>query len=83
VLFLVPRDLLQPREIRSPSEVAVKSPLVIELVLRNHAEAKRLPLSLDSSQKPILLWLEPYTLVEEKDHDLDGYLFDDSCLRVS
>ena len=48
------------------------------------ANRNPLPKSLVSSQKPVLNhWPEPYTLAEKKDHDLDGYLFDDSCLFVS
>ena len=27
--------------------------------------------------------LELYRMVEVEDHELDGYVFDDSCLRVS
>jgi hypothetical protein len=50
----------------------------------SQADSQLRPTSLDSSQKPVLNhWLEPCTLVEKKDHDLDGYLFDDSCLFVS
>jgi hypothetical protein len=48
-------------------------------------DCKPCPTSIDLSQKPILIhWLEPYTLVEKKKRrDLDGYLFDDSCLFLS
>jgi len=61
----------------------MQAPLVIELVLHHQAQVTHLPISADSSQKPILLWLDPYTLVVERDHELDGYLFDDSCLSIS
>lgn len=42
------------------------------------------PASSDSSQKPDLdHWPEPCTLSEKKERDLEGLLFDDSCLFVS
>ena len=57
---------------------------VSELSHRPQADSHPCPASLASSQKPILNhWPEPYTLAEKKDNDLDGYLFDDTCLRVS
>jgi hypothetical protein len=51
---------------------------------RTQAESKPGPTLLDSSQKPVLhLRLESFIIMERKDHDLDGYLFDDSCLFLS
>jgi hypothetical protein len=48
------------------------------------ANSKPCPPWLISGQKPVLNhWPEPYTLVEKKENDLDGYLFEDSCLFVS
>lgn len=59
------------------------APVVNPITRPQPQNASRLT-SFDSSQKSFSdHWLEPCTLVEKKDHDLDRYLFDDSCLFVS
>lgn len=57
---------------------------VLEPALRPQAESRPCPTSFDSSHECSLEhWLEVYRLVEKEDFDLDGYVFDDSCLFVS
>lgn len=57
---------------------------VLEPVSRAQTESKPRLTSHDSGQECSLdHWLEVYRLVEKEDFDLDGYVFDDSCLFVS
>jgi hypothetical protein len=57
---------------------------VLEPVPRAQTEGKPRLTSHDSGQEcSIEHWLEVVKLVEKADLDLDGYVFDDSCLFVS
>jgi hypothetical protein len=57
---------------------------VLEPVSPVQAESKPRLTSHDSGQECSLEhWLEVYRLVEKEEFDLDGYVFDDSCLFVS
>lgn len=57
---------------------------VLEPVPRAQAESKPRLTSHDSGHECSLEhWLEVVQLVEKEDLDLDGYVFDDSCLFVS
>jgi hypothetical protein len=62
----------------------VEKPPIFDHSHHLQSDSKRCQASEDFSQKPVLSsWPEPCTLIDEKDHDLDGYLFDDSCLFVA
>ena len=70
--------------ISAPSGVNMQSSSVLEPVSRAQAESKPRPTSHDSGHECSLEhWLEVYKLVEKAEIDLDGYVFDDSCLFVS
>jgi hypothetical protein len=57
---------------------------VSEPAIRPQAQNRPRLTSLDSSQECSLEhWLELYKLVEKEDFNLDGYVFDDSCLLIS
>jgi len=57
---------------------------ILDVVPRAEAESKPRLTSHDSGHECSLdHWLEVYTLVEKEDLDLEGYVFDDSCLFVS
>jgi len=57
---------------------------VLDPVRRPQAESKPRLKSFDSSHEfSPEHWLEVCKLVEREDFDLDGYVFDDSCLFVS
>jgi hypothetical protein len=57
---------------------------VAEPVRRLQAESRPSLTSYDSGQECSLEhWLEVYKLVEKAEFDMDGYVFDDSCLFVS
>jgi len=57
---------------------------VLELNPPVQAERKPRLTSHDSGQEcSIEHWLEVYKLVEKANSDLDGYVFEDSCLFVS
>jgi hypothetical protein len=57
---------------------------VLEPVPTAQAESKPRPMSHDSGQECSLEHLlAVYKLVEKEDFDLEGYVFDDSCLFVS
>jgi hypothetical protein len=69
---------------KSMREVTVPNSLVLDLIQRPQAESNPHLTTFDSSQQHGQNhWLEPCTLVEKKDPDLDGYLFDDFCLFLS
>ena len=57
---------------------------LLEVELTAPTEKKPRLESLDSGPECSLKHLlQLYRLVEIEDHELDGYVFDDSCLRVS
>jgi hypothetical protein len=62
----------------------VPNSLVLGQIQRPQAESNPHLTTLDSNQQFRLNhWLEPCTLVEKKDSELEGYLFDDFCLFLS
>ncbi len=83
VLICVPRNLFLPEKIQA-LEVVVQYSSLLEPVYRPQATSKPRLTSLDSGQECSLEhWLAVCKLVEREDIELDGYVFDETCLHVS
>ena len=77
-------SLSDPPIIPCPSEVLVPFSTISEAEIFVERKTKPRPDSYDSSPECSLAHLlELYRLVEAEEHEMDGYVFDDSCLRVA